>query len=156
MTIDATKPEDSVHVSELPAYIRANRVEINSVSVTGTGAVGASAVDLAGGTILTIGVDLSLEGFETVVLTQSGMSDLTTILNGIQGQIKMFVCTPIGASFQDSVTRLNGTLDLNESPAGAVYMPLTDGEVITLVNIGGDGGLTTHGYWREVDRAANV
>lgn len=156
MTIDVTKPEDSVLNSELPAYIRANRAEMNTISVTGTGAVGAVTLDLAGAVILTIGVELSLEGLETIVLTNSGMSDLTTILNGLQGQIKVFVCRDTNTGFQDNTTRLNGTLDLNQAPANGIYTPVADGDVLTLVNIGGDGGLTTHGYWREVDRAANV
>jgi len=156
MTIDATKPEDTVLNSELPAYIRAGRTEMNSISVTGTGAVGAVTLDILGATILTIGVELSLEGFETIVLTNTGISVLATILNGLQGQIKVFVCRDTNTGFQDNNGRLNGTLDLNQAPVNGIYTPVADGDVLMLVNIGGDGGLTTHGYWRELDRAANV
>lgn len=155
MTIDATKPEDSVLVSALPAYIRANRTEMNSISITGTGAVGAVTLDCLGAVSLTIGVELSLEGFETVVVSSTGAALLASILNGIQGQIKMFVFQDLNVTMQDSITQLNGTLDLNVSPASGIYVPAIDA-VITLVNIGGDGGATTHGYWREVDRAASV
>ena len=46
MTIDATKPSDAVLVSELPAYIREGRVEMNTISLAGTGAVGAQTLDV--------------------------------------------------------------------------------------------------------------
>jgi len=155
MTIDATKPTDAVLVSELPGYIREGRTEMNSISVTGTGAVGAVTLDCLAAVSLTIGVELSLEGYETVVVSSTGAALLATILNGIQGQIKMFVFQDLNVTLQDSTTQINGTLDLNVAPANGVYTPAID-DVITLVNIGGDGGATTHGYWREIDRAASV
>jgi len=127
---------------------------MNSLSVTGTGAVGSVTLDILGAVSLTVGIELSLEGFETVVLSNSGLSLLATILNGLQGQIKMFVFQDINTTFQDSTTQLNGSLDLNTAPANGIYSPAVD-EVIILVNIGGDGGLTTHGYWREVSRQAS-
>ena len=155
MTIDATKPEDSVLNSELPAYIRANRAEMNSISVTGTGAVGAVTLDINGAVTLTIGTELSLEGFETIVLTNTGISVLATILGGLQGQIKVFVCRDTRTGFQDNNGRLNGTLDLNQWPINGIYTPIADGDVLMLVNVGGDGA-GNHGYWRELDRASNA
>ena len=154
MTIDATKPIDAVLVSELPAYIRAGRTEMNSISLAGTGAVGGQATDIAGATSLTIGTELSSEGFETVVLTNSIASTLLTILGGEQGQIKMFVFQDLNTLIEDSNAKANGTFHLNEAPALGDYTPAVD-DVLTVVNIGGDGA-GVHGYWREVDRAANV
>ena len=154
MTLDATKPSDVVLVSELPAYIRENRSEINSIGVSGTGAVGATTLDVLGAVSLTIGTELSSEGFETVVISSTGASVLATILGGIQGQIKMFVFQDLNVLITDSNSKANGTFHLNEAPALGNYTPAVD-DVLTVVNIGGDGA-GTHGYWREVDRAASV
>jgi len=154
MTIDATKPTDAVLVSELPAYIRENRVAINTIGVAGTGNVGASTVALAAQVTMTIGVELSLEGLETVIISSVGLSTLTAILGAIQGQIKIFVFQDLNVRLTDSNTKLNGTFHLNEAPALGDYTPAVD-DVLTLVNIGGDGAGDS-GYWREVDRASNV
>jgi len=154
MTLAATKPSDAVLVSELPAYIRENRSEINSIGVSGTGAVGATTLDVLGAISLTIGTELSSEGFETVVISSTGASVLATILGGIQGQIKMFVFQDLNVLITDSNSKANGTFHLNEAPALGNYTPAVD-DVLTVVNIGGDGA-GTHGYWREVDRAASV
>ena len=155
MTIDATKPTDEVLVSEIPGYIRAGRAEMNSISVSGTGAVGAVTLDIAGATTLTIGTELSEEGYETVVISNSGVAcAMTAFLGGIQGQIKMLVFQDIKVDLTDSNTKANGTFHLNEAPALGDYSPAVD-DVLTLVNIGGDGAGDS-GYWREVDRAASV
>lgn len=155
MTIDATKPTDAVLNSELPAYIRANRAEMNMISLSGTGAVGAQTLDIAGATTLTIGTELSEEGFETVIISNSGAAcALTAFLGGIQGQVKMLVFQDVKIDLTDSNTKANGTFHLNEAPALGDYSPAVD-DVLTLVNIGGDGAGDS-GYWREVDRAASV
>ena len=154
MTIDATKPIDAVLVSELPAYIREGRVEMNTISLSGTGAVGAQTLDVLAAVSLTIGTELSTEGFETVVISSTGASVLATILGGTQGMVKMFVFQDLNVVITDSNTKANGTFHLNEAPALGDYTPAVD-DVLTVVNIGGDGA-GTHGYWREVDRAANV
>ena len=154
MTLDAAKPTDTALVSEIPAYIRENRAAINAVGVAGDGNVGGHALDIAGATSLTIGTELSEEGFETVVLTNSIASTLLTILGGEQGQIKMFVFQDLNTLIEDSNSKADGTFHLNEAPALGDYTPAVD-DVLTVVNIGGDGA-GTHGYWREVDRAASV
>ena len=154
MTIDATKPTDAALVSELPAYIREGRTEMNTISLSGTGAVGAQTLDVLAAVSLTIGTELSEEGFETVVISSTGASVLATILGGIQGQVKMFVFQDLNVVITDSNAKANGTFHLNEAPALGNYTPAVD-DVLTVVNIGGDGA-GTHGYWREVDRAANV
>ena len=154
MTIDATKPTDAALVSELPGYIREGRVEMNSISLSGTGAVGAQTLDVLAAVSLTIGTELSEEGFETVVISSAGASVLATILGGTQGMVKMFVFQDLNVVITDSNAKANGTFHLNEAPALGNYTPAVD-DVLTVVNIGGDGA-GTHGYWREVDRAANV
>jgi len=154
MTIDATKPENSVLVSELPAYIRANRAEMNTISLSGTGAVGAQTLDILGAGTLTIGTELSSEGFETIAISSTGAATLTAFLGGIQGQVKVLVFQDANIDLTDSNTKANGTFHLNEAPALGNYSPAID-DVLILVNIGGDGA-GTHGYWREIDRAASV
>ena len=155
MTIDATKPEDTVLVSELPGYIRADRAEINSVGVSGTGAVGAVTLDINGATSLTIGTELSDEGLETVVITNTGAPcALLTILGATQGMTKRFVFLDTNIDITDSNDLADGTFHLNEAPALGDYSPAMH-DVLTVVNILGDGA-GTHGYWREVDRAASV
>ena len=155
MTLDATKPIDQELISALPAYIRADRAEINAISLSGTGAVGAQTLDISGATTLTIGTELSEEGFETIVISNTGAPcAMTAFLGGIQGQVKMLVFQDTNIDITDSNTKANGTFHLNLAPAGGDYSPAVD-DILTLVNIGGDGAGDS-GYWREVDRAANI
>ena len=154
MTLDTSKPEDTRMVNELPGYIRENRVAINAIS--GGGDVGATVVTIPGGTTqLTVGTELGLYGFESVIITGAAISTLTHILNGVAGQIKCFIFQDTNVRMTDGNVKANGLLYLNIAPAGSTYAPAQD-DVIMLMNIGGDGGATNHGYWKEIAHHADV
>ena len=153
MTIDATKPEDSALVSELPGYIRANRTEMNSMSSV-TGSLGAGSIALAAQVTAAVGTEFSLDGLEVCIMTSVGASVLTAITDGIEGQIKILLFEDLLVTLTDSITQLNGTFDLNQAPAGTDYTPAV-GDIIMLVNINGDG-IGNNGYWKEINRISNV
>ena len=153
MTIDATKPEDSALVSELPGYIRANRTEMNSMSSV-TGSLGAGSIALAAQVTAAVGTEFSLDGLEVCIMTSVGASVLTAITDGIEGQIKILLFGDLLVTLTDSITQLNGTFDLNQAPAGTDYTPAV-GDIIMLVNINGDG-IGNNGYWKEINRISNV
>jgi len=152
MSLNVNKPEDQVTVSELPSYIREDRVAINAVS--GAGNVGDTVLEIAGGvTSLTIGTDLGLYGYETVKISGLAAVTIATILGGSEGQVKIFVFQDANVKFTDGA-KADGKLYLNHLPALSDFSPQQD-DVIALINIGGDGA-SEHGYWKELYRTISV
>ena len=153
MTLDTNKPTDRVMNEEIPSYIREDRVAINAVS--GTGNVGATILSVgAGVSFLTVGADLGTFSFEVVILSGAGVAVLGSILGGTNGQVKVFVCQDNLIDFTDGA-KAGGQFYLNHLPVGSNYAPQQDA-VLALVNVGGDGGATTHGYWKELYRTNPV
>jgi len=148
--MDATKPTDTDLISALPAYIREARAAINALSA-GSG-VGVTEYEIPAGTIsLTVGTDVGRFGYELLILTSDGAAvSLEHILGGVQGQVKTIVFRDNNVSFVDGLAN-DGHLYLNQPPVGSVFTGQLN-DSITLVNIGGDGGSTTHGFWKEVSR----
>ena len=153
MTLSTNEPNDQREVSELASYIRENRVAINNLS--GGGNVGNTVLSVAGGTMsLTVGIDLGLFGFETVKINGLGISTLSAILGGIEGQVKVFVFQDTNVRLTDSILKANGTFYLNQLPIGSNFNPQQD-DVIAFVNISGDGG-SIGGYWKELYRTLSL
>ena len=153
MTLDATKPTDQALVSELPGYIRTLAAAINALSISGT--VGASSVEVsAGATSLTIGTELSDASIEVVVLSGAGPATLSTITDGTQGQIKIFIFQDANVKFEDGNAKNSGKFYLNQLPISGDFEPAQD-DVLVIVNIAGDGG-STYGYWKELYRTLSV
>ena len=153
MTLNVNEPTDQRQVNELPAYIRANRVGINSVS--GSGNVGITDLTIAAGvTSLTVGTDLGSYGLEVVKVTGTGIADLVSILGGSEGMIKILIFQDTNVDLHDSITKANGTFYLNQLPVAGEFAPDQD-DVITLVNIDGDGA-AVYGYWLEIARQVSV
>ena len=153
MALDATKPEDTVQVSEIPGYIREGRVEMNSISGI-TGSFGAGSIALAAQVTAAVGTEFSLDSLEVCIMTSVGLSALTSLTDGIEGQIKILLFGDLLVRLTDSITQLNGTFDLNEAPAGGDYTPAV-GDIIWMVNVDGDGA-GNNGYWKEINRITNV
>ena len=152
MSLDSNQPTDRVPVSELPAWIRASRAAINTVTA-GTGlAVNNLGVAL-GTTSLSIGTDLAAVGHEIVIITGLAAVTLATILGGTDGQIKTFVFQDGNIDFTDD-TKADGQFFLNQVALTDFNAALDD--VLCLVNIGGDGGVSDHGYWKELYRTIDV
>ena len=147
--MDATKPTDVELVSALPAYIRETRAGVNAVS--GGGDVGVTDLAIAAGAVaLTVGTEIGLYGYEVLPTTADGGVTIAKILGGTDGQVKKFIFQDNNVTLTDGVA-LDGKLYLNQLPALSNFVAQAN-DVIELVNIGGDGGVTTHGYWQEVSR----
>ncbi len=152
MPLDSNQPTDQVPVSDLPSYIREGRVAVNAV-VGGTG-LAVNNLDVAlGDTSLSVGTDLAAVGHEIVFITGLGAAELATILNGTDGQIKTFVFLDGNLDFLDGVKN-SGKFYLNQV-ALSLFHPAID-DVLCLVNVGGDAGASTHGYWKEFYRTISV
>ena len=151
MTLNANEPTDVRMVSELAAYIRANRVSINTlIDFENT------ELEIAAGAVsIGIGTDLSVYGSETVILSGAGAAVITTMLNGFDGQTKMFIFQDANVGIADGNIKANGAFYLNTLPAGTTFAAGQD-DILLVVNIGGDGGVTDDGYWKEVFRVLSV
>jgi len=153
MTLDVSQPTDQVLVSELPTYIRQDRVEINSVVSSSM----MSQTDLTivfAQTSLTVGSDLSVAGFETILVTGGGIASLETILGGSDGQVKVFIFLDANVSLVDGNAKELGKFYLNQLPAGGTFNCQQD-DVICLRNVGGDGA-SVYGWWKELYRTVSV
>ncbi len=105
-------------------------------------------------TSLTIGTELSSLMIETVRISAAGAEILTNFLNGTEGQIKILIFNGSNVSLTDG-TRDSGKFYLNQLPALTNFNGST-GDILTLINISGDGGTTTHGWWEELFRVNKV
>lgn len=151
MTLDITKPTDQELVSDLPAYIRENREAIEDI-IAGVASIDTTVLPVAPGTIsLYIGdeLDLSAVKIEQILISGMGESTIQYILNGTQGQVKTFIFQDSDITLKDGV-KSNGKIFLNQ------MMPLStfiseSGDIISFINIGGDGD-SVHGYWKELYR----
>lgn len=153
MTLDPSKPTDQVLVSEIPSYIRANRVVINAIDVGDSDFTQTELELVVGTTSMTVGDNLSDLALETIKLSATGACTLDSIYDGTQGQIKVFHIQDNNISFVDG-TKSDGNLYLNQLPVLSTYNAQQD-DIIAFVNAEGDGG-TTDGYWKELWRQISV
>lgn len=153
MTLDANKPIDQIHNSELPAYIREDRAAINAFSGTG----GIAQTDLtvsAGQTSLSVGTELSPAGLETIMVTGDGVATISTILGGTDGQVKIFIFKDSNIDISDGNVKDSGKFYLNHLPAGSNF-EAQNNDILVVRNVGGDGA-STYGYWKELYRTISV
>jgi hypothetical protein len=153
MSLDVNSPTDQVLVSEIPAYIRANRVAINNIESESSNITTTEVSISAGDTALVVGTDLSALKLEIALLSGIGASTIEYIRGGVEGQIKIFIFQDNDITFKDGIKE-DGKLYLNQLPALSDFAAQQD-DVIALVNIGGDGD-TEYGYWKEVWRQLSV
>jgi len=147
--MDATKPTDVELVSALAAYIRETRASVNALS-SGSG-VGVTALTIDAGAIaLTVGTEVGLFGYEVLITDAGGAANIAKILGGTEGQTKKFIFQDNNVGIVDGLA-VSGNIYLNQLPALSTFAAQTN-DVLELVNVGGDGGVTTHGYWQEVSR----
>ena len=147
--MDATKPTDVEIVGALPAYIRETRAGVNALS-SGSG-VGVTALTIGAGAIaLTVGTEVGIFGYEVLITNAGGAANIAKILGGTEGQTKKFIFQDNNVGIVDGAA-LGGNIYLNQLPALSTFATQIN-DVLELVNVGGDGGVTTHGYWQEVSR----
>ena len=156
MTLNATLPIDQELVSVLPSYIRANRAEINSISLSSSSISANNLTITVGTTVLTVGSagDLGISSLETIIVTGTGASVVANITGGLDGQIKIFVFQDSNVDFTDG-PKAGGAMYLNQMPALSNFEPDID-DVLALINIGGDGLGILNGYWKELYRTISV
>lgn len=142
---DETKPSDAVAVSQLPAFIRANRAEMNDLITT--------LVMATGTTTLVVGTSVQDIDIEVILLTAGGACTLATMTGGRTGQIKIFVIGDANVKFTDGITRTLGRFWLNQT-AGTDFTAAVD-DILAVVNVGGDGD-STPGYWKELWRTIDT
>lgn len=160
MTLDITKPSDAQNlVSELGYYIRETRIGVNALeSALGLAGVIASQTDYicaSGQTAIAVGTGISAAPIEFVNISGVGAAVLENLTDGTKGQMKYFYFDDANISFRDSTSLINGTFRLNQVPAGGVFGNYL-GNIIAFVNIGGDGGVSQQGFWREIFRTLSV
>jgi len=153
MSLDPNKPTDQTLVSELPAYIRENRGKINILEAGVVDVVFTELTVSAGTTALVIGTDLSAATKEYIKIDSLGAALIGQIRGGTEGQTKTFIFQGNNLSFLDG-PKLTGQLYLNQLPVLSTYSAQQD-DVITLINIGGDGA-DEYGYWKEISRQLSV
>jgi len=152
MTLAANEPTDQRTVSELPGFIRENRVAINAVS--GSGNVGFTTLAVGAGAVsLTVGSEIGSYGLEIINCTGVGVATLATILGGSAGMVKVFILGDANVRFTDG-PKLTGQFYLDQLPALSDFLPQID-DVLAIVNIGGDGA-AVYGYWKELWRLTSV
>lgn len=154
MALDTTKPADSILLSELAAFIRANRVAINTneTSIAAGSALVYTILNVSGGaTVMDIDTDLSAAMLEMVYLTGSGAADIAEITGGTAGQVKIFMLGDANVRFERDLTKIA----LNQSDAETYYGGVQY-DVIAFVNIGGDPVAPDNGIWWELFRTPRV
>ena len=141
-------------VSELPSYIRENRVAIEAF-VDVSGEVTSNDLSIATGTTtLVIPTNLSVAKIELIRVSAPGASSISLIQGGTAGQIKIFVFGDGNISLIDGLKATPGALYLDQLPALSTWVTLID-DVVALTNIGGNGG-ATYGYWKELWRLTSI
>lgn len=103
---------------------------------------------------LTIGTDLSERKMECVRISATGAETLTNFLGGVEGQIKILIFSGGNVTLTDG-TRDSGKFYLNQLPALTDFVG-ADGDILALINLTGDGGATTDGWWEELWRVIKV
>ena len=147
MTIDATKPLATDLVSAIDDYIREDRAQINALWAA---LVAANCTETdhemgAGEFALEIGTDLEDVILELVNLTGAAALNLMQITDGSGGMIKVIKAgdNNITVKHNASYIYLSGESDFN----------LSTGDVLVLINSGGDPDSSINGVWYEVARS---
>ena len=153
MTLNVNEPTDQRLVSEIPGYVRETREAVNALS-SGDSVGNTDLTVPVGSTSLTVGSELGLYGYESVKVTGSGISTLTSIIGGTEGQVKVLIFQDTNVRLTDGNLKSSGLFYLNQLPAGSNFNPQQD-DVIAFVNIGGDGA-SVYGYWKELYRTLSL
>lgn len=153
MTLNVNEPTDQRLVSEIPGYVRETREAVNALS-SGDSVGNTDLTVPVGSTSLTVGSELGLYGYESVKVTGSGISNLTSIIGGTEGQVKVLIFQDTNVRLTDGNLKSSGLFYLNQLPAGSNFNPQQD-DVIAFVNIGGDGA-SVYGYWKELYRTLSL
>ena len=153
MALDASQPTDQELNVMWPSWIRALTVAINSV-VSNDSEIDVNSVEIAAGDIsIDVGAELTDIKYEIVLVTGTGAANISQIRLGTKGQIKVFVFMDNNISFTAGA-KVSGQIFLNQPLAVVTNFLIND--VLVLLNIDGDDGASTDGYWQELYRKLSV
>jgi len=155
MALNINLPNDSTLISQFDDFLRETRRYINDLgAVLGQNAFTLTNLTVTNGILNVLSdyidpryADLSNVNLELVVTTAASTESLSAMYYGTEGQIKVFIVNTDNLTFLKEDTS-EGYFDLN-SPDD--FEPKT-GDIIIFINIGGDGGNESHGYWKELTR----
>jgi len=147
MTIDETLPIDQVLNALWPLYVRENRVEINNIwnAIVAANCTYTAYEMGVGEFALEVGVDLASVVIETVGLTATVAVDLIQITGGSSGMVKIIRAGDGNVTVKHDLSYI--------SLAGGSDLALSTGNILVLVNVGGDPATLTNGMWYEVTRS---
>lgn len=150
MTLDATQPAAGTAViSGLDDRIRENRVVINAntaLIADQAWALIAAQITVemtAGQTTLIVGNHVNDLTLESVLLTAAAAVDFAHITGARAGQVKVLIFGDANVTVKTDAAKfkLNSSTDLT----------VQAGDILALMNVGGDGA-GTDGYWVELFR----
>lgn len=146
MTINASVPVGTDLVSSLDSYIRDDRAQINELwtAVVAANATETAHVMGAGEFALVIGTDLDDVILELVDLTAAVAVDLMQITEGSGGMIKVIRAGDGNVTVKHNASYI--------SLVGSADLTMTAGDILVLVNSGGDPDTSVNGVWYEVVR----
>ena len=153
MTLDPNQPTDQALNATWPSWIRALIVAINSATSSDS-EITISSVEIAAGDIsIDVGAELTDIQYEVVLVTGAGAADIEQIRLGTEGQIKIFIFMDNNISFTAGAKTAGGIF-LNQPLAVSTNFLIND--ILALININGDDGVSTDGYWQELYRKLSV
>jgi hypothetical protein len=143
MTLSTTPP---TLVSELSARFEAIAEDVNSLWAQNAAAawnVAYRAEEIASGETELASEDVPIE---VVALTGGAAISLGQITGGREGMLKILIADDANITVVHDGTTPKIIL------AGSANLPMAAGDVLILVNRGGDPDTSTDGYWREISR----
>ena len=153
MTLSTSQPTDQELNATWPSWIRALAVAINSVT-SADSEIDINSVEIAAGDVsIDVGSELEDIKYEVVLITGAGAATIQQIRLGTEGQIKIFIFLDNNISFTAGA-KVSGQLFLNQPLAAVTNFLIND--VLVLININGDDGVTTDGYWQELYRKLSI
>ena len=147
MTLDATVPIDQVINALWPTYVREDREEINLLwrAIVAANSTETTYEMTAGQFSMEVGLDLADVIIELVSLTATVAVNLTQITDGSGGMVKVIKAGDGNVTVKHNVSYI----DL----AGGTDLTLSDGDILVLINTGGDPDELINGVWYEVSRS---
>jgi len=146
MTIDATAPLGTALVSSLDGYIRDDREQINSLweAVVAANCTETDHEMGAGEFALVIGTDLEDVILEIVNLTAAAAVDLMQITDGSGGMVKVIKAGDGNVTIKHNASYIY--------LADTTDYTMTAGDILVLINSGGDPDTSVNGVWYEIVR----
>jgi hypothetical protein len=155
MPLNESKPNDATLFSQLDDFQRETREYINDLESTLLGnSYTYTELSYVGGTV-EVGEDVSDVNLEFIEITAASPETLSNMQSGREGQIKHFIARDSNVTIEQAKSSTTGGSFRLNAPGGE-DLSLSTNDVVVFVNVGGDGGNSTDGYWQEIYRTLAV